>query len=136
MTDALFSVQEAVLSALTASSEVQSVLGSPARVYDHVPVGAVFPYAVFGPLHIAPYDTKTEIGFEQIVTLNIWSRYRGAKEVKDIFQAIYDTLHRATLSVAGEVFLSCEFHSADIMPDSDGLTYQGEVRYAIITQTT
>ena len=134
MTDALLSVQQAVANALSASAEVQSVLGIPPRLYDHVPPAAVFPYVAFGPTHVTPYDTKTETGFEQILTLNIWSRYRGGKEARDIFQALYDTLHHASLSVAGEVFLSSEFHSADFSLDSDGLTYFAAARFSIITQ--
>ena len=136
MSDALFSVQQAVIETLAANAEVQSLLGTSPALYDHVPPGASFPYVVYGPTHIQPYDTKTEIGFEQIVALNIWSRYRGGKEARDIFQAIYDTLHRAVLSVSGQVFLSCEFHSADLLLESDGLTYNAAVRFSIITQTT
>ena len=136
MTDAAFAVQQAVFTALSAASEVQALLDNPARIYDHVPPGAVFPYIAFGPLHLEPYDTKTEIGFEHIVTLNIWSRYRGSMETKDILQACYDALHRAPLSVTGEVFISCEFHSADVTPDSDGVTYHAAVRFTVITQTT
>lgn len=136
MSDALFAVQQAVTNALTGSSAVQVVLGNPARIYDHIPPSAVFPYVVFGPSHLTPYDTKTETGFEHILTLNIWSRYRGSQEVRDVFQALYDTLHRANLTVSGQVFLSCEFHSADLVTDSDGLTYQASARYGVITQST
>jgi hypothetical protein len=136
MSDVLFAVQQAVISALDASAEVQSVLGSNPSLYDHVPPGAVFPYVVYGPTHIAPYDTKTETGFEQIITLTIWSRYRGGKEAHDIFQALYDTLHRAVLTVSGQVFLSCEFHSADFSMESDGLTNHTAARFSIITQST
>jgi hypothetical protein len=136
MNDALFATQQAVMSALAASAEIQSLLGDPAALYDHVPPGAVFPYVVYGPTHIVPYDTKTEIGFEQIISLTIWSRYRGGKETRAIFQALYDTLHRAVLTVAEQVFLSCEFHSADLAQDSDGLTTHAAVRFSILTQTT
>ncbi|MDX2027698.1 MAG: DUF3168 domain-containing protein [Alphaproteobacteria bacterium] len=136
MTDAFFAVQEAVFDALVASSAIQSLLGSPPRIYDHVPPGAVFPYMVFGAVTSAPYDTKTEIGFEQGITLNIWSRYRGSKEAKDILQATYETLHRAALSVTGHVFLSCEFHGADCALTDDGLTTHASVRFSVVTQAT
>ena len=136
MSDALFAVQEAIYNALSSNTGVQSLLGSPPQLYDHVPPGAIFPYAVFGPVIANPYDTKTETGFEQIVTLNIWSRYRGSKEAKDILQAVYDTLHRAPLSVSGQVFLSCEFHSADVTLLDDGLTTQAAARYTVITQSS
>jgi Protein of unknown function (DUF3168) len=136
MSDAFFNVQGAMFNALAASSEVQSLLGNPPPVFDHVPPGTAFPYVTFGALHVQPYDTKTEIGFEQIVTLNIWSRYRGSKEAKDILQALYDTLHRASLSVSGEVFLLSEFHSADLAPLDDGLTTHAAARFTVTTQTT
>jgi hypothetical protein len=135
MTDALFNAQNALYTALAASGAIQSLLGSPPRVYDHVPPGANFPYIAFGAISVQPHDTKTEIGFEQILTLDIWSRYRGSKEAKDIMQACYDALHRATLSVSNEVFLLSEFHSADLVLESDGLTYRAAARFSIITQT-
>ena len=136
MTDAFFNAQEAMFTALAGSTEIQGLLGDPPAIYDHVPPGVAFPYMTFGPLHVTPFDTKTEIGFEQIVTLNIWSRYRGSKEAKDIAEAAYDALHEAALSVSGEVFLLCEFHSADMAPLNDGLTYHAEMRFVLTTQTT
>ncbi len=136
MTNALFSVQQAVMGALASSPSVQGLLGTPPSLYDHVPSGAAFPYVVYGATHVLPYDTKTESGFEQIITLDIWSRYRGTKETRDIFQSLYDTLHRANLSVAGQVFLSCEFHSADLLLESDGLTSHGAARFSVVTQGT
>jgi Protein of unknown function (DUF3168) len=136
MSDALFNAQGAVMAALAASAEVQSVLGNPPSIYDHVPPGALFPYAVFGPLHVSPYDTKAESGFEQIVTIDIYSRYRGGKEARDIFQAVYDTLHRANLSVSGEVFISCEFHAATFVVEGDGLTTHAMAQFTLITQNS
>jgi hypothetical protein len=136
MSNALSAVQQAVVNALSASTEVQSAIGNPPRLYDHVPPGATFPYVVYGPAHVTPYDTKTEIGFEQVVALEIWSRYRGGMETQTIFQALYDTLHRRALTVAGQVFLSCEFHSADLSIEADGLTYHAAARFTILTQTT
>ena len=134
MTDSLFNAQETLFASLAASSEIQALLGNPARLYDHVPPAAVFPYIAFGPLHIAPFDTKTETGFEQIVTLNIWSRYRGSREAKDILAACYDVLHRASLSVSGAVFLACEFHGTDLALLEDGLTYHAAARFSLIIQ--
>ena len=134
MSDAIFAVQQAVYNALAASTDVQALLGNPARLYDHVPPGAEFPYVVLGTVSAKPYDYIDTIGFEQIISLDIWSRYRGTKEVKDIIQASYGALHRATLTVSGQVFISCEFSGGDVMPESDGLTYRGEARFTVITQ--
>lgn len=131
----LFNVQQAILDTLAANEDVQAALGAVPRVYDYVPQDAVFPYVACGPVHVVSNDNKRDIGFEQIVTLNIWSRYRGGKETRDIFQALYNALHRATLSLTGQIFLSCEFHSADFALDADGLTYHAATRFAILTQS-
>jgi hypothetical protein len=136
MTDALFNAQASLFNALAASDSIQSLLGSPPRLYDHVPPGATFPYIAFGAIQALPYDTKTEMGFEQTITFNVWSRYRGSKEAKDILQAAYDALHRAALSVSGEIFLLSEFHSADLVLLDDGITYHAAMRFRVITQTT
>jgi len=128
MSAILFNVQTAIVDALT------SVATMPA-VYDHVPPEVAFPYVVYGPVHVTPYDAKAETGFEQVVTLTIWSRYRGGKETREIFQSLYDVLHRASLSVEGQDALYCEFHSADFSRDADGLTYHAAARFTVVTQS-
>lgn len=133
MTDILSAAQQAIVATLANDAKVQSLIGS--RVYDHVPQDAAFPYLAFGPAHVAPKDTKEHSGFEHIVTLNIWSQYRGGKETREIFQAMYDALHRANLSAAGEEFISCGFHSADFSAEKDGMTYFAATRFLIATQS-
>lgn len=130
----LFNVQQAVLAALSTDAGVKSVLGEPPRLYDHVPPDAVFPYVACGPAHVEPYDAKNARGFDLVLTLNIWSRHRGGKETRAIFQALYDALHRAPLAVVGQTFLYCDFHSADFALDSDGLTYHAAARFTLVTQ--
>ena len=134
MTDILFATQQAVYAALSGTPALQALIGAPARLYDHAPPGLTFPYVTFGALHVAPYDTKTETGFEQTVTLDIWSRYRGQREAQDILQAIYTALHRATLTISGATFLLCEFHSADLTPLDDGITTHAAVRFTVMAQ--
>ena len=136
MSAVLFDAQQAFLSALSNDAGVQALLGAPPRVYDFVPADAAFPYVVFGPVQVTPNDAKFGTGFEMLATLNVWSRYRGGKETREIFQALYDALHRAELGLTAQTVLGCAFHSADFGVDSDGLTYHAAVRFALITQET
>jgi len=131
MTDAFFNVQTALFYALSAAPPVQGVIGKSTAVVRHVrPVQVVSLCHVRCSNIFAPYDSKTEIGFSKhIVTLDVWSRYRGSKEAKDILQTLYDTLHRASLSVSGEVFLLSQFESADIASLDDGLTTHAAARF-------
>lgn len=134
MSEAMFAVQDAVLEVLAASSAVQEHLGSPARIFDHVPPEATFPFLTLGEAVAVPFDTKDRSGMSQTITLHVWSRYRGRKQVKDVLKAVYDTLHQGTLSVAGQDFVDCRFEAAETMLDDDGLTYHGVARYRVRTQ--
>jgi len=134
MTNILFDAQQALFDALSANADVQALLGENPRLYDYVPQGAVYPYVVYGPARVTPYDAKNDASFEQIVTFNVWSQYRGGKETRALFQALYNVLHRAEIALDGNPFLYAEFHSADFALDSDGLTYHAAVRFTVITQ--
>jgi hypothetical protein len=99
-----------------------------------VPPAAVFPYVTLGDVLIKHYDTKDQTGFEQMLVLHVWSRYRGRKELKQIIQTIYDVLHNAALMVTGANYVSSQFQSASTVQESDGLTLHGILRYRIIVQ--
>ena len=134
MTTSLFAVQESIYGALTSSTALQSILGNPARCYDMVPPAAIFPYVTFGDVVVKEYDTKDQTGLEQLLTLHVWSRYRGRKELKQIIQTIYDVLHNAALNVTGAIYVSCMFQSASTLQENDGLTLHGILRYRIVVQ--
>jgi hypothetical protein len=134
MTTSLFAVQEAVYRALTSSAPMQTLAGNPARLYDVVPPAALFPYITLGDVLIKQFDTKDQNGFEQLLVLHVWSRYRGRKELKQIIQTIYDVLHNATLTVSGANYVSCQFQSASTAQENDGLTLHGILRYRIVVQ--
>jgi hypothetical protein len=99
-----------------------------------VPPAAIFPYATLGDVVIRDFDTKDQTGFEQFLTLHIWSRYRGRKELKQIIQTVYDILHNSALMVSGANAVSCQFQSASTLQENDGLTLHGILRYRIIIQ--
>ncbi|MER2519734.1 MAG: DUF3168 domain-containing protein [Bdellovibrionales bacterium] len=135
MTGLVFKAQEAVYAALAGDAGVQASLGSPPRLYDHVPEDASFPYIAFGVAHIAPDDSKMGSAFEHTLTLDIFSRYRGAKEAKEILQAVYAALHRAGLVAVGASFPLCVFHSAEIAPLDDGLTTHIAARFTVLEES-
>lgn len=141
-------VQKALLVALRADSALTALLadhryaGSPtvSAVYDLVEQAdapesdADFPYVVIGDFTAAEYDTDDVSGQEHTVTLHIWSRYRGQKEVKQIMGAIHDALHKATLTVENNHTVFCYFEFSESLPDPDPRTQHGVVRFRIATQ--
>ena len=135
MNSAFFAVQDALYTALTADAGVQALLGSPARVYDHVPPDAAFPFLTMGAMQAEAFDTADHDGVAQRVTLRAWSRMRGRKEIKAIMDAVYARLHGGTLAISGRKLVLCRFMAAEAALDDDGLTYHGMAQYQIITRS-
>lgn len=134
MSSDFFAVQEALFNALSADAPLQALLGSPMRLYDHVPPDAVFPFVTLGEMQAEPFDTFDHDGMAQLVTLHVWSRQRGRKESKAIMDALYQRLHHGALTISGRQLVLCRFLEAEALLEDDGLTYHGVARYQVLTR--
>ncbi len=134
MNSDFFAVQDALYDALLADTPLQALLGSPARLYDHVPPDAAFPFVTLGAFQAERLTVSGQDGLRYQADLHCWSRARGSKEVKQILAALNRRLHGGTLSVSGQRFVLCRLYSATAALDDDGLTYHGLAHYHIITQ--
>ncbi len=134
--DSQWAVQAAVNIALKADSTLQTFIGSPARVFDRTPQDSAFPYVVIGEATAAAFDTKTEDGMEQTLTIHSWSRHDGKKEVKQIMGAIVDALDDVALTVTGHDLVYLRFEFSDVSMDPDGQTQHGVQRFRCITQVS
>ena len=132
----LAALQDAIYAALAGSATVQALIGGPARLYDHVPEDAAFPYVELGEVSARRFDSTSRSGLDCALTLNVWSRYGGRREAKQILDAIYGVLHDGSLSVAGNAHVLTSFQSAETRRDADGLTYHGIARYRVIVQAS
>jgi hypothetical protein len=84
-----------------------------------------FPYVVIGDTQTLDDDVQGSAGVEEFITLHIWSRYRGQKEVKDIAAQITDRLHARTLIVSGFGSVIVSIQQLRVLEDPDGLTRHG-----------
>ncbi len=132
----LAALQDALYAALASSAALKALIGDPVRVFDHVPSETAFPYVEIGEVKAARFDSASRNGLDCTVTLNVWSRYQGRREAKQILDAIYAVLHDGTLSVAGNAHVLSAFIGAETKRDDDGLTYHGIARYRVIVQAT
>ena len=132
--DSQWPLQQAVYAALTGDASVQALLGNPARVFDHVPQDSVFPYVVVGEVTSGPFDTKTEDGLDQTLTIHSWSRYRGLKETKEIMAAVTGALDQQALAVSGHDLVLLRLTFGATVLDPDGLTRHGVQRFRAVTQ--
>lgn len=130
-------LQQAVYTRLVAQLTGINVYDSPPNQPDGMPASN-FPYVVLGDDTLAPFDTDNSVGTSATVTLHIWSRYNGRKEVKTILGQIYTALNRqaANLSASGYAFIDSLYEFGDIIEEADGKTRHGVCRYRITMEKT
>ncbi|MCB1504687.1 MAG: DUF3168 domain-containing protein [Hyphomicrobiaceae bacterium] len=133
MANAGLELQKAIYQALRSGAEVLGLLGS-AKVYDDTPQRTEFPYVTFGQSLVRDWSTGTEAGHEHVITLHVWSRAAGRKQVREIMAAIETVLHDRQLTVAGHSLVNLRHEFSDARRDPDGETYHGTVRFRAVTE--
>lgn len=128
---AAFELQKAIFVALDADAPLAALVSD--EIYDDVPDDhETFPYVTIGEDVLTQWDTDGTTGFEASVTIHTWSRYRGAKEVKEIQQAIYDVLHNSGLTITGYDTILIQQRSQEAMRDPDGKTRHGVQTFEVL----
>jgi len=134
MSGASWALQQAVFAALSVSDAIQEIAGDPPRVFDAVPRGAAFPYIVVGEGSESNWDTATEAGSEHALSIRIWSRAGGHKEIKLAAQAVRDCLDGESLALDGHTLVDLRFLSADFARETDGETFRAVLRFRAVTE--
>jgi len=133
MSSASFALQQAVYAKLTATAALTTLLGGQ-RVYDEVPVRAEFPYVSFGPGFERDWATGSEAGSEHTMTLHVYSRAHGRKEVDDVLALLREALHDLPLTLSGHRLVNLRHEASDARRESDGVTYRGIARFRAVTE--
>tara|TARA_Y100000114_G_C11670710_1_gene283627 strand:+ start:415 stop:816 length:402 start_codon:yes stop_codon:yes gene_type:complete len=121
-----FALQERIYSTLNGDSTLGALIQG---VFDSVPDGQSLPVVTIGTQSTSDNGTKTLDARDYIFNVDVYSDYRGMKEIKNIQKEIYRLLHESSLSVSGASFVNCrcEF-TTDILED-DGVTRHGVMRF-------
>ena len=130
MTIFQFALQSTIYTALNNDSNLTSTLG--ASVFDDVPENTGYPYVQIGEDQVSDFSTKDETGSEVTIEMDVWSRYRGSKEAKEIMDRIHTLLHDSSLTVSGTNLVNLRFEFSDLVRDPDGITRHGIMRFRAI----
>lgn len=128
---AALEIQKAVYSALTADI---TLMGKITGVFDEVPPGQALPYVVLGDTTEVPESDFVKKGYENTITLHIWSEYPGFKEAKEILADLNRILDRAILSITGFNTVYCKYDFSETLETSDGKYRHIPVRYRILVK--
>ena len=127
-------LQAAIYTALNADSALADLITG---VHYFVPQderqssAGIFPFVEIGDTTNTTLDTHESNGFLTEFTLEIWSRYKGAKETAKIMDEIYRIFHRQQIAVEGYNTSTCSQTAANINRDSDGITMHGVQKFEV-----
>lgn len=112
-------LQTAIVAALKASADLQSLLGSPMRIYQKVPANPVFPYLTIGESQDIPDRAACVDGHEIFPPIHVWSRPASGtyQEAKQIAANIWTCLRDATLTMSEN---RCVIFERDSLGDQVG----------------
>lgn len=133
MASASLALQTAIVAALRASAGVTGLVAAD-RILDHVPQGTRFPYVTLGQSSERDWSTGSDEGREHILTLHVWSRAAGKREVHEIMGAMRVALHDQPLALAGWRLVNLRHEYSDARRESDGETVHGLVRFRAVTE--
>lgn len=133
MPSASLALQKSIFSTLTADAAVLAILGAP-RIYDDVPQRTALPYVTLGQTVARDWSTGTEDGCEHLLTLHVWSRAEGRREVHELMSAVKTALHDHLLALEGHRLVNLRHELSEARRDADGETYHGIVRLRAVTE--
>jgi hypothetical protein len=130
---ASWAIQRGIYQALADSSDLTSLLGGT-RIYDDPPESASYPFVSLGQSLVRDWSTGSEDGAEHMLTLHVWSRAGGKKQVHEIVEAIKGVLHDQPLTLLDHHLVNLRHDFSEARQDPDGDTYHGIVRYRAVTE--
>ena len=125
---ASWALQRGIYQALAGSLDLTTLLGG-VRVYEHAPQSAPYPFITLGQSVIRDWSTGTEDSAEHNLTLHVWSRTGGKKQVLEIIEAIKDVLHDQPLTLPDHHLINLRHEFSEARLDPVGDTFHGVLRY-------
>ncbi len=131
----LWDVQSGVYSRLTGHAALTALLPAGANgIFDHVPQQTAFPYVAIGETASRPLDTQGGHGHDTSLSIHVYTRSAGMRDLRRIMAAAYDALHDADFTVPDQVLALCRCQSIESAIEGDGITRHGILRFRIITE--
>ncbi len=122
-----FDLQSAIYSLLSGDSTLDGLVGNN-KIFDSIaPQDTAYPYVIIGLETMRDVGTKTLDGNVYNVDIDVWSQYRGQKEIKEIMERIYNLLNNATISVSDSDSVMSYVVNAVTLTEVDGITRHGIV---------
>ena len=126
-----FDLQTILNSTLNGDSTLDGIVGNN-KIFDNVPQDTTYPYVVLGNITALNRGTKTLDGNDYVLDIDVWSTYRGKKEISEAMERIYELLHDTTYSVSGADMVVSQVRNTITLVENDGITRHGVLTLSVI----
>lgn len=126
-------VQAAVLQRLKTDSALSALITG---VYDYLPEETPFPYVMVGEATDTADNSHDRFGRQTVVTLHVWSQYRGYAQALRIADRVTALLDHQPLTIVGlaHVVTRFEFSQTLTDPEPPGTIRHVVLRYRVVTE--
>jgi hypothetical protein len=139
MSGAAWNIQQGLYTYLNADT---TLMGLAKKIWDGVPPGQYngtlepnnFPYVVIGDSIETPDDSHTRFGSVDTITLHVWSRHQGDKEIKEIMGRMWQMLHHQPWAIPNYSRVMSRIELTESLRDPDGITRHGVMRVRVLVQ--
>lgn len=121
----LAALQTATHAALIADATLLGLIGGTAgdtHVYDEAPENSAHPYVTHGDAQEDKDDTFSKSGKRAHFAVEVWSRYRGSLQVKQVANRIAQVLDGVALSIASYVHTRTVHDRTIVQRQADGVS--------------
>lgn len=106
-----------MINILSIQGELYKILSSTGyNVFDDVPDDTTYPFISIGYSQTLDDSTKTNDGYEILQYIDIYSNYRGQKEIKEISQKVLQTIENSDIEI-DDLFIDVKLRGMEIIKE-------------------
>lgn len=125
---------EQILAALRADADLQTLLGSPARIFDDETRAALFPYVVLERCERRDASAASVSGAEHRLQFATLSRAGGQTEAKALLATLRSAVQRMELTLSRQRVILVHPTYSDVMRAPNRQVLRGVMRVRIVTE--
>jgi hypothetical protein len=126
-------VQQAIYARLTGDEQLT---GTVSGVFDYVPEDDVYPFIVIGESVETPDNRHRGFGRQTVITLHVWTQYRGYSQGLAIAARVTELLDHQPLTLTGLDHIATRFEFSQTLtdPEPPGNIRHVVLRYRVVTE--
>ncbi|MFF9639388.1 DUF3168 domain-containing protein [Streptomyces bacillaris] len=122
----MLAVQGAVVQRLKGDSALSALVDA---VYDYLPEDVPYPFVQVGEAIETPRNSHDRYGRETVITLHVWSKYRGYAQAHRIAAQVVALLDHQPLTVSGLDHIATRFEFSQTLTDPEP---PGDIRHVVL----